>query len=116
MLGRILSLTVYRLALASVLLVYQLLALVIDFPVMPFQSVVYVVGGVSVLTIFYLWYLRDWNRNRDHLMGFIFIQFFFDTLLVSVLILYSGGENSHLGIIYLMIIVLFALFLDKISI
>jgi len=114
--GRILSLTVYRVVLVSLLLVYQLLALLADFPAMPFQSVVLVVLVVSLLSCFYLWFLRNYDRRREQLIGFIFIQFFFDTLLVSILVLFTGGESSHLRIAYLMIIVLSALFLDKISI
>ncbi len=116
MLGRILSLTVYRLVLVSLVLLYQLLAFFADFPIMPFRSIWMMVVGVSILTVCYLGHLHFFAENKIDLSSFVFTQFIFDILFVSILVILTGGAESNLRFAYLMIIVLSAVFLEKITI
>ena len=115
MLARILTLTIFRVVLFSLLLVYQLLGVFVDIPILPFPHVVFAVSAVFVLTACSLLYLQRHSARSD-LNGVIFIQFFFDILMITGLVVLTGDEGSHLRFGYLLIIVLAAIFLDRISI
>ena len=116
MLGRLYSLIVYRLVLMCLLLIYQLLAALAGFRVMPFNLVLAGVVAVSILTVIYMVVFHRYRGVRVNYYSFILVQFFFDILVVSFLVAISGGENSLFRFAYLMIIVLSATFLDKIAI
>lgn len=115
MLGRVLSLTFFRVILVSLLLIYQFLGLLAGFPILPFIKVFYIILVVSAMTVFYLWWLRHQRNNQD-LSKFVFFQFTVDIVIVSLLVVISGGEGSNLRFAYLLLIILSAVFLDRILI
>ena len=114
----ILSLIVYRNVLVSLILIYQLLAIVLPFPVLPFTGALYTCLFVTALNIAYGWYLKHHlkgNRQGDS-SNFVFFQLCVDILWVSVLVVMTGGIESNLRFAYLMMILLSAIFLEKLSI
>jgi len=115
MYGRLLSLIVFRLILATLLLVYQLVTLELDYPRMPFVSVLYALLAISVVSVIYVYYLKfHWTPVKT--TNFVFVQFFIDITAISILVTVTGGVDSQLEYAYLIVILLSAIFLDRSSI
>lgn len=114
--SRILSLIVYRLVLASLILIYQLLALVLRFPLLPFKGILVLVIAVSLLSGLYLLIMKRKLLSGDQAANFIFLQFAIDIFSISVLVILTGGIESNLRFAYLIIILLSAVYLEKMSI
>lgn len=113
---RIFSLIIYRLVFVSLLLLYQLLSLILDFPIMPFTGVFFICGGLSILSLWYLWWLRRLPEQSEKTTNFIVVQFALDIFCIGLLVIITGGVNSDFRFAYLLVILLSALFLEKIVI
>jgi len=116
MANRVLSLTVYRLVLICLALGYQLAGTALEWPLMPFRWALAIGAGVGLLSLGYLIY---WNRAKDRLQSLqnlVFVQFFFDVIAISVLVVLTGGIQSSVSAAYLAVIVLAAIFLEKFGI
>ncbi len=116
MTSRILSLMIFRGALLSLVLVYQLLTQLFEFPSLPFQAAFIVVAWLTLLNFVYAWLL--WSKSNFHLSAnnFVSLQLALDITAISVLIALTGGITSNLKFAYLIFILLSALFLEKITI
>lgn len=116
MIGRLLSLIIFRVTLITLVLGYQLLALIFEFSLLPFENVLWVMFGLSLFNGCYLWYLKLAPGLVDNPMNFVFFQFTIDIFAVSTLVLVTDGPASNFKFAYLIMILLSALFLEKISI
>ncbi len=114
--SRILSLVIYRLVLVSLILFYQLLALVLAFPLLPFAGILVVVVAVSLFSGAYLLILKYRPPSGERAANFIFLQFSIDIFSISALVILTGGVESNLRFAYLIVILLSAIYLEKISI
>lgn len=113
---RIFSLVIYRLVFVSLLLLYQLLSLILNFPMMPFTGVFFICTGISILSFGYIWWLKRLQPNSESTTNFIVVQFAIDIFSIGLLIIFTGGVVSDFRFAYLLVILLSALFLDKIVI
>ncbi|CAM2008510.1 two-component system sensor histidine kinase NtrB [Acanthopleuribacter pedis] len=128
MVVRVLSLILYRAVLGSMILLYQILALVFQFPLLSFRPIVIMVSLISALSLAYVIYLArllDRRRflldlkeeeSRFSLNGFVLVQFLIDLIIVSLLVYYEGVVDSSFRFAYLAVILVSAVFLDKFSI
>jgi len=115
MYNRLLSLIVFRWILLSLVIVFQLLSLALDFPRMPFTVLLYTVFALSIASACYVFYLKT-RWEPENAANFVFVQFFVDIVAISVLVAFSGGVDSQLEFAYLIIILLSALFLERVTI
>lgn len=113
---RIFSLIIYRQAFVSLLLLYQLLSLILKFPMMPFAEVFAICGGLSVLGLIYMWWLKRLPQQNEKTANFIVVQFAIDIFCIGLLVMITGGVDSDFRFAYLLVILLSALFLEKIVI
>lgn len=128
MVVRVLSLILYRAVLGTMILLYQILALVFEFPLLAFKSILIMVSLISALSLAYVIYLArllDEQRyvldpketpGRLSLNGFVLVQFLVDLIIVSLLVYFEGVVDSSFRFAYLAVILVSAVFLDKFSI
>ncbi|CAM2067953.1 Histidine kinase domain-containing protein [Sulfidibacter corallicola] len=125
MIIRVISLILYRVVLVSMLLLYQVLALIFEFPTFAFASVLLLVALVSLLSLLYIRLLakqlqvgeaRSEKERRSWLNGLVLVQFLVDLILISITIYLTGAIETNLRFVYLAVILLSAVFLDKFSI
>lgn len=128
MIVRVLSLILYRAVFSTMILFYQVLALIFQFPLANFKSIFLMVTLVSGITIFFLSYMGQvlhrrrklimttQDQDRIGLDGFVLFQLLIDLVIISLVIYYEGGVESGFRFAYLAVILVSAVFLDKFSI
>lgn len=116
MVSRALSLIIFRSVLLCVILGYQMLAVLFGFQMLPFGNVLIVVVLLGCLNFFYARQLLTNTFKRESLVNFVFFQLGIDIVAVSILVAMTGGSFSGLRFVFLIFILLSALFLDKIRI
>ena len=87
-----------------------------NLPALPFQGILYVSIFASLLSWVYLWCVKYSKINNSQISNFILIQYSLDICCISVLIILTGGVTSNLRFVYLGVILLSALNLEKTSI
>lgn len=112
---RILLLIAYRLIFVASVLLYHLLALLFELPGMAFGGVFALCLIQLLLSGVYFW-IYNHPRIRKALRSFVFAQFTLDIVVISGLLIYIGVDDSSLRYVYLIVILLSAVFLDKVSI
>lgn len=115
MAGRVLSLILYRCILVALITGYQLTGYLIGFPILPYWPVLILGGSTALLSMFFTLYLEPLEKMWG-LPNLVLVQFFIDLLVISVMVYYTGGVSSTFNYGYLALILLAAIFLDKIGI
>jgi len=113
--NRILSLIVFRMVLLALVLLYLLLTL-LPLPALnqlPLGDFLIIIGGYSLVNFLYYLYLRFQVEVLKTGRNFIFLQFCIDILLISILVIRTGGIDSQVNLAYLIVIMLSALFLEQ---
>lgn len=68
------------------------------------------------MSVGYIWWLRRIQNGSENVANFIVVQFGIDIFCIGLLVIITGGIHSDFRYAYLLVILLSALFLDKIVI
>lgn len=106
----------FRAILVCLALVYQLLAWLIGFRVLPALPFLLTIAFVSVASWCYYWAVIKFRLDSRIIGRWVVGSLIADAMVISALVWMTGGVHSNLSLSYLVIIPLGAIFVSKISI
>lgn len=116
MIRRALSLIIFRAILVCVALLYQLLAWLVGFRLIPPVPFLTLVSAISLASWIYYWGVSSHPEEPNRIRLWVVVSLLFDGFSISFLVWMTGGVESNFTLTYLVIIPLGAIFLSKINI